>query len=418
MKKKLFVFDFDGTIVSGHTHNEIIKEKRANPDAPEYVNGDWAVVQGFPIIGSMDTWKNIFEDINQQGHYVAINSFNSFAPIIPKFLEKIGLDEDFIKEDIHIIAKFPANPAKENKNAYIQESIAKTIEKSGEKKDFSGNAEDVFLIDDSKKNIDAAKQAGYQVIHAKKDGSHLTELQNKLEELKKLEEQPPVVDRNAKPKQLSESEQLKQQREVLESERIEKINQLKNKELSSQEKSILSSELDGIELTLKAKYDRLAELEKEKLAAPIVDSNKPKHVESIPKSTKEQGAVPKKKLISGPVSAATQPQKDLQELLKAKPLPKPVSEPTQSEQDLQKLLLTKPKKNDFLENSTNIQSTVAEKNKNKNINTALVDELKAKQALKTLKGPSTFFGSGNASTSRDNTKTQEEKTKTAKQFSR
>jgi len=26
MKKKLFVFDFDGTIVSGHTHNEIIKK--------------------------------------------------------------------------------------------------------------------------------------------------------------------------------------------------------------------------------------------------------------------------------------------------------------------------------------------------------------------------------------------------------
>src|ERR1043165_14873 len=244
MKKKLFVFDFDGTIVSGHTHNEIIKEKKANPDAPEYINGDWAVVQGFPIIASTDTWKNIFENINQQGHYAAINSFNSFGPIIPEFLEKIGLDEDFIKKEIHIIAKFPANPAKENKNAYIQESIAKAIEKSGEKKDFSGNAEDVILIDDSKKNIEAAKQAGYQVIHAKKDVSHLIELQTKLEELKKeelrkLEEQPPAVDRNAKPKQLSESllklkiKTLEKQREALTKQReehLEEINIYSNNE--------------------------------------------------------------------------------------------------------------------------------------------------------------------------------------------
>ncbi|WP_339051407.1 HAD family hydrolase [Rickettsiella endosymbiont of Xylota segnis] len=445
MKKKLFVFDFDGTIVSGHTHNEIIKEKRANPDAPEYVNGDWAVVQGFPIIGSMDTWKNIFEDINQQGHYVAINSFNSFAPIIPKFLEKIGLDEDFIKEDIHIIAKFPANPAKENKNAYIQESIAKTIEKSGEKKIFSGNAEDVFLIDDSKKNIDAAKQAGYQVIHAKKDGSHLTELQNKLEELKKLEEQPPVVDRNAKPKQLSESEQLKQQREVLESERIEKINQLKNKELSSQEKSILSSELNGIELTLKAKYDRLAELEKEKLAAPIVDSNKPKHVESIPKSTKEQGAVSKEVTKQSPQPTPLEQKLNIPKLMEAKrkevikfwntPLEEINKTPTtdkqlqqisttpavdhklKEEESLKKLLKAPPKNANRLKDSTDQQSAVS----NNIFRNELEKKLQERQKKQAMQGTSTstLFSSVNSSTSRDNTKTQEKtKTKTAsKQFS-
>lgn len=443
MKKKLFVFDFDGTIVSGHTHNEIIKEKRANPDAPEYVNGDWAVVQGFPIIGSMDTWKNIFEDINQQGHYVAINSFNSFAPIIPKFLEKIGLDEDFIKEDIHIIAKFPANPAKENKNAYIQESIAKTIEKSGEKKIFSGNAEDVFLIDDSKKNIDAAKQAGYQVIHAKKDGSHLTELQNKLEELKKLEEQPPVVDRNAKPKQLSESEQLKQQREVLKSERIEKINQLKNKELSSQEKLILTSELNGIELTIKAKFDRLAELDKEKLA-PIVDSNKPKHVESIPKSTQEQGAVPKEVTKQSP--QPTPLGQNISKLMEAKrkevikfwntPLEEINKTPTtdkqlqqisttpavdhklKEEESLKKLLKAEPKKDKRLENSSKEQgASTSFKDKQKLIGD-LLKKPRTPKPLESRLGQSTLFP-GNLSTSRDNTKTQEEKTKTVpKQFSR
>lgn len=444
MEKKLFVFDFDGTIVLGHTHNEIIKKVKS--DAPEYVNGNWAVVQDFPIIGSSDTWKNIFEDIIQQGHYVAINSFNSFGPIIPEFLEKIGLDKDFIKKEIHIIARFPANPAKENKNAYIQESIEKTIEKSGEKKDFSGNAEDVFLIDDSRKNIEAAKQAGYQVIHAKKDGSHLIELQNKLGELKKLEEKPPAVDRNAKPNQLSESEQLKQQREVLESERIEKINQLKNKELSSQEKSILSSELNGIELTLKAKYDRLAELEKEKLAAPIVDSNKPKHVESIPKSTKEQGAVSKEVTKQSPQPTPLEQKLNIPKLMEAKrkevikfwntPLEEINKTPTtdkqlqqisttpavdhklKEEESLKKLLKAEPKKDKRLENSSKEQgASTSFKDKQKLIGD-LLKKPRTPKPLESRLGQSTLFP-GNLSTSRDNTKTQEEKTKTApKQFSR
>ncbi|HEY2566206.1 MAG TPA: hypothetical protein VGH95_00645 [Candidatus Aquirickettsiella sp.] len=387
--KKLFVIDFDGTIVSGHTHNTIIKAQ--NTDDPEYVNGSWAVVHGFPIIGSPNAWKNNFETLNQQGHYMAIASFNGYGSIISEFLKKMDLAEEVI-EKINIITGLPADPKTANKNEYIQQAIEDAIKESGEKKDFSGDPEDVFLIDDSKKNIKAASEKGYQVIHAKKDGSHLTELQEKLEELDKLEEKPPVVDRSNKPKYLkqdqetSRSEEIKQQIEALESQRIEDIktiNQLKNnKSLSPEEKltlASLKSEVDGIELSIKAKYDYLSE-EKEKLAPSIVDRNKPKHVESI--QTEKQDPVP----TSGKPADNTHKQVDLKELLDAK-----------------------PKKDKLLENSSKEEDASASfKDKQK-----LIGDLLAKpRTSPNLGNPSlsqaTLFAlPGNSSTSRDNTKTPE-----------
>jgi len=428
MEKKLFVFDFDGTIVLGNTHNEIIK--KVESDAPEYVNGNWAVVQDFPIIGSSDTWKSIFEDIIQQGHYVAINSFNSFGPIIPEFLEKIGLDKDFIKKEIHIIARFPANPAKENKNAYIQESIEKTIEKSGEKKDFSGNAEDVFLIDDSRKNIEAAKQAGYQVIHAKKDGSHLIELQNKLGELKKLEEKPPAVDRNAKPNQLSEFEllelkvkTLEKQREALVKQREEHLEEIN---IYSNSKAILLNDpkLNELDLADKENYDELSKVKSElsKLQGQVHNDKSAivsrEVIEQSPQRTvpetnsENQGAVPKKK------PNAVKPEINLAARLKERSAPKDsqkplseVSKPTQAEKkleelkkqkELEDLLKATPKKDELWKNSSSATKQPP----------LFLSELKKRQAMK---GTSTFLGSGNASTSCD-TKMPEKTAK--KQFSR
>lgn len=106
-----------------------------------------------------------------------------------------------------------------------------------------------------------------------------------------------------KQRQLSEPEQLKQkietienQREALEKQRkehLQDINELKSN-LSEENLTILStlrSELDAMELASKEKYDYSLKL-KEQLDALVVDrNNKPKHVESIPKSTKEQDAV-------------------------------------------------------------------------------------------------------------------------------
>lgn len=424
--KKLFACDWDYTIVGGHTHNTIIKKKAANPNDPEYVNGDWNTVKDIPILGSAAEWKKFFESAIQQDHYVAIVSFNGFKNNIPLFLENINLDKKVI-EKIDIIAELPEDPKSANKNEYIQRAIA-----NAKKEGFSGQPENVYLIDDSRKNIEAAQQAGYQVIHAKKDGSHLIELQNKLEELKKLEEKPPVVDRRNKPKYLkqdqetSRSEEIKQQIEALESQRIEDIktiNQLKNnKSLSPQEKSTLDSlqlELNGIDLAIKAKSDYLKE-EKEKLAGPVVDSNKPKHIESIPKSTEEeQGAVSTE--VTKQSSQSTLPRQKLNfyELMEAKkkeviefwktPLEELNKTPTtvkQSQQtsntssaddcklkkeSLEELLKAKPKKAELLKNSTGGQGAASAKNPE------FIKELNETLAKQALQGPSTFFGSGNSS---------------------
>ncbi len=230
------------------------------------------------------------------------------------------------------------------------------------------------------------------------------------------------IDPIAKPKPLSESEQLKKQMEALTIQRIETINQLRNEELSSK-KSIFSSELDGIELSIKAKYDRIAELEKEKLAAPVVDSNKSKPVEST--QTEKQGAVPKKKpdSVKPAINLVAKLQERSEQIIKdwQKPLSEPVSEPTQQkleelkkQKELEDLLKAKPKKTNLLENSTNKQSAVSAKNKNPAFFNELNEKLQAKQAMQGT-STSTFFGSGNSSISGDKTKTP--KIPTRKQLS-
>jgi len=496
----LVILDFDGTIVSGHTHNTIIRSK--NPDAPEYINGPWAAVHDFPIIGSMDTWKNIFESLNQQGHYTAINSFNSYGHIIPEFLEKIGLDEDSIKK-VHIIAKLPANPKKENKNPYIEESIAKFKDEG-----FSGNPANVILIDDSRKNIEAAKQAGYQVIHAKKDGAHLIELQKKLKELKEPKEKLPP-----KPKQLSESElrlkieTLKKQREELvkQKEELEKLTKDRLEEIniySNSEKILFNDpKLDELDLAYKANYDQLSEVtsklsklqsqvHKDKPATvskEVIEPSSPRavdlsHAEQLEQEIKKFKTMQdehlemifqlsqKKKLSSEEKLTLSSLKSDLPGItlaiqakeeylgkiekpdalvvdhdIKSKPVKinsenqgavskqkphivKPEarlkkrseqtkdSESTHQEKGLQAVLEAKSKKGELLKNSPAQPPEDTKPLPQTSIK--LIDELKAKQALKALKGTSTFFESGNSSTSHDNTKTQE-KTKTAlKQFSR
>jgi hypothetical protein len=209
--------------------------------------------------------------------------------------------------------------------------------------------------------------------------------------LDKLEEKPPVVDRSNKPEYLkqdqetSRSKEIKQQIEALESQRtedIKTINQLKNnKSLSLEEKltlASLKSEVDGIELSIKAKYDYLSE-EKRKLASSIVDC-KLKHIESI--QTEQQDPVP----TSDKPADNTHKQVDLKELLDAK-----------------------PKKDKLLENSSKEQgASTSFKDKQK-----LIGDLLAKpRTSPNLGNPSlsqaTLFAlSGNSSTSRDNTKTPE-----------
>lgn len=102
---KLFIFDFDHTIVKGHTHNAINRSKAGRGIEQEYVNAPWEVVHDLSTIGPESDWKEIFETLYQQGHFLSIASFNAYGTIIPEFLGKIGLSEELIAQ-IHISLDF------------------------------------------------------------------------------------------------------------------------------------------------------------------------------------------------------------------------------------------------------------------------------------------------------------------------
>lgn len=172
---KLFIFDFDHTIVNGHTHNAINRSKANRGIEQEYVNSPWEVVHEFSTIGSESDWKEIFENLYQQGHFLSIASFNAYELIIPQFLRKIGLSEELIAQ-IHIIAGLPENPRTANKNDYIQEAIQYVENYCQHNQYTDGEPLEVIFIDDSKKNIQAAEELGCTTILAKPDGSHLKQL--------------------------------------------------------------------------------------------------------------------------------------------------------------------------------------------------------------------------------------------------
>jgi hypothetical protein len=168
----LFCIDFDNTIFDGHSHNKIIELKLKT------IEEQWAFAKSVPPIGPSGIWQNTIKQILQDGHDIAIVSFNSYGHIIPKYLaECVGLtDQDVAK--IHIISMMPTNPATANKNEYIKQAHDK----------YSGkhNAQDTVLIDDSEKNITDAKRIDvcHHVILANKQIDFFSSISQLSSELK------------------------------------------------------------------------------------------------------------------------------------------------------------------------------------------------------------------------------------------
>lgn len=188
---KLFIFDFDHTIVKGHTHNAINQSMAGRGIEQEYVNAPWGVVHDFSTIGSESDWKEIFETLWNQGHFLYIASFNAYGSVIPEFLSKIGLTEDFIAQ-INIIAKLPKNPQTANKNTYIQQAIQDVRNYCQHHQYTDGTPLEIIFIDDSRKNTEAAQELGCKTILADQYGSHLVKLRE--------EYIAPPVNRDLKPR--------------------------------------------------------------------------------------------------------------------------------------------------------------------------------------------------------------------------
>ncbi|KGP64100.1 hypothetical protein EP47_08115 [Legionella norrlandica] len=149
----LFIIDFDETIASENTHNAVSHITTGGIDSV------WAIIKNIPPIGGEEIWQKTIRSIIENGHRLAIASFNAYgSTVIPQYLEEvIGLSSEEIKK-IHIESWLPMNPDTSDKNEHIQY----VIQEMG----YKGSPESIVLIDDDLKNIRSAQAKGYRAILA------------------------------------------------------------------------------------------------------------------------------------------------------------------------------------------------------------------------------------------------------------
>ena len=181
----LICIDFDETISSGHTHNAIVRaindayaaDFAKNPSAnikeiwaKLLADKDihWNTAKGIPCVGKSGTWAAMLQILVNDGHQVAITSFNGFPHIIPRYLKGVlHLPDELIKK-INIVSFTPEDQS--NKNEHIEQAIKDAKLDGIDKKE-------VILVDDSERNVLAAKKAGYTGIVAKtKLGDHIPKM--------------------------------------------------------------------------------------------------------------------------------------------------------------------------------------------------------------------------------------------------
>lgn len=176
----LFIFDFDLTITSQHTHNLIIDQINQEHDSKLKITRKdpqkrWSLIADVQPIGSKSEWKQLFSNITRSGHQIAIASFGKYGKeIIPRYLEEvIGLDQTLLNK-IFINSWNPKSNMPQNKNAHILE-VFEFFDIQGEKQ------KETVLIDDALANIDAAALEGYHPVYANGEGSHLRTTKEILE---------------------------------------------------------------------------------------------------------------------------------------------------------------------------------------------------------------------------------------------
>lgn len=180
--KKLFCFDFDNTLVKGHFHSQLTNQWIA-----PVTNNNTLVINGTIQDGNQNEQydaglvkanaskllkntelgiqdpeglKSLFNNILSSGHKIAITSFTKYPDVIAVMLNHLALTPEQIK-DINIIGGFPKDgPRAPNRKT---EHIESAMYLAG-----VHDKHNVVLIDDSKDNIENAKQQGIQTVHVAK----------------------------------------------------------------------------------------------------------------------------------------------------------------------------------------------------------------------------------------------------------
>ena len=171
----LFCIDFDNTIASQHTHNIIANAEQEHGRLSH--EDQWQLVKDIPPIGSDQQWQELFKTLYKDGHRIAIVSFGQYEHIIARYLKEIiGLKESFIKDHLKIVSYLPEDPSNANKEDHMSQANEEP----------KLPAENIVLVDDSRRNTRHAAVMGHQIIYADESGKHIKET---LELSKKIKEQ-------------------------------------------------------------------------------------------------------------------------------------------------------------------------------------------------------------------------------------
>ncbi|MCC8467868.1 MAG: hypothetical protein LN589_04185 [Rickettsia endosymbiont of Eriopis connexa] len=148
----LFIFDFDGTLVNGHSHycvgkqtwericrymaNKVFDTDAIRDQVMTELTNYWSIQFMEDFLNNEDLgWKNkeqlvrLFKNIISSGHKIAIASFNDYPNAVKYALEQLLGKE--IVENIYIKSKLPAGTAQEIQNCTEKEYIREIIDNTG-----------------------------------------------------------------------------------------------------------------------------------------------------------------------------------------------------------------------------------------------------------------------------------------------
>jgi FMN phosphatase YigB (HAD superfamily) len=187
----LFIFDFDGTLVKGHSHYYVGKQiweriklqieraffKTTEERAEKITKLEQQFSTYLPIdlmksfLADEDLgWKNeeqlvrLFKNIISSGHKIAIASFNDYSDAVKYALEQL-LGKEIVK-NIYIKTGLPAKHDEEIKLCNKVPYIAEIMRNIG-----ITNKKNVFFMDDDKKHTDAATDYKIQAVLVKTKGT-------------------------------------------------------------------------------------------------------------------------------------------------------------------------------------------------------------------------------------------------------
>lgn len=164
-----FMIDFDGTIFNGHSHNDLNRLIKNNPELEGNSEAQWARLKSAGFVGDPQKWREALTTLLNRGDKVAVVSFSAYPGFIECALKDIFGTSDLYK-NITIVAGTPANPEKDDKENHIQ----RALDLFGRGQDF--NPKDVILIDDSEHNYKSAEKKGHRSIWATENGSHIEKM--------------------------------------------------------------------------------------------------------------------------------------------------------------------------------------------------------------------------------------------------